>query len=230
MPELRGRPMARHAVTAMEDTTINALRLVSLDLDGTLIHPAIFNVVADALGFGEPLQWSYREYLEGRMTLEQAFHHDIAYFVDRPVDAMLAALERSDCWTAGIEGAVRRFHAAGLSVVVTTDQPRFLAEATLRFGVDALVCSEAEVVAGRFTGRVEPRFDKWPNLESHLARAGIAPSSAVHVGNGSNDVPIFRNVGLGVAVNCDSPEVLGAAALAVPSLDDLGRVCALLGF
>src|SRR3990172_8920633 len=98
------------------------LRLVSLDLDGTLIHPAIFNVVADALGFGEPLQWSYREYVEGRMTLEQAFHHDIACFVDPPVDAMLAALERSDSWAAGIGEAVGRFHAAGLSVVVTTDQ------------------------------------------------------------------------------------------------------------
>jgi len=68
-----------------------SLKLVSLDLDGTLIHPAIFNAVADALGFGEPLQWSYQEYVAGRMSLEDAFHHDYKHFVGRSVSEMRPA-------------------------------------------------------------------------------------------------------------------------------------------
>jgi phosphoserine phosphatase len=201
------------------------LKLVSFDLDGTLIHPAIFNAVADALGFGAPLEKSYRAYLDGTMTLEEAFHHDYAHFVGRPVAAMHEALARSPRWTLGIPEAVARLHGAGLRVIVTTDQPRFLAEFTRRFGVDHVVCSEAAVRDGRVTADVRPAFAKWPNLQAYLAREGVAPSDVAHVGNGRNDVPVFRNVGESVAVNAEHPDVTGAARRAIPRLKDLREVC-----
>lgn len=198
--------------------TVRALDLVSLDLDGTLVHPAIFNAVADGLGFGDALQKSYEDYLAGRLTLEEAFHHDFAFLKGRRVADMHAVLAASDAWTPGIAEAVGMLHQAGVRVVLTTDQPRFLAEFTRRFGIEEHVCTEAEVVDGVVTGRVEPSFAKWPNLERFLAREGIDPARVAHVGNGPNDVAVFERVGYGVAVNAERPEV-GAAADA-----DLGRV------
>lgn len=204
------------------------MRLVSLDLDGTLIHPAIFNAVADALGFGEPLQWSYQEYVAGRMSLEDAFHHDYKHFVGRDVSEMGRALATSKAWTPGIPDAVARLHEAGLRVIVTTDQPRFLAEATLAFGIDELVCSEAEVRHGRVTGVVRPEFAKWPNLERYLRARGIAPADAVHVGNGTNDIPVFERVGRSIAVNALHPSVNAAATASIERVRDLGEVAEII--
>ena len=200
------------------------LRLVSLDLDGTLIHPAIFNVVADALGFGEPLQRSYEAYVKGEMSLEEAFHHDYRFFVGREVAAMHAVLRDSKDWTPGIADAVARMKDAGLKVVVTTDQPRFLAETTRWFGVDDVVCTEAEVRHGRVTGDVHPGFAKWPNLERHLRAWRVDPREVAHVGNGTNDIPVFEKVGFSVGVRALSPSVYAAAKASVPDMADLGEV------
>lgn len=204
------------------------LRLVSLDLDGTLIHPAIFNVVADAMGFGEPLQWSYEEYVAGRMSLEDAFFHDYKHFVGREVAAMHAALRQSRAWTPGIPEAVARMKEAGLKVVVTTDQPRFLAETTKWWGVDDVVCTEAEVRHGRVTGEVRPTFEKWPNLERHLKAWRIDPRHVAHVGNGTNDIPVFEKVGHSVGVRALSPRVYDAAKTSIPDMGDLGEVADVL--
>ena len=204
------------------------LRLVSLDLDGTLIHPAIFNVVADGLGFGEPLQRSYELYVKGEMSLEDAFHHDYRHFVGREVAAMHEVLRASRAWTPGIAEAVARLRAAGLKVVVTTDQPRFLAETTRWFGVEDVVCSEAEVRHGRVTGVVQPSFEKWPNLERHLKAWRIDPAEVAHVGNGTNDIPVFERVGFSVGVNALSPRVYEAARASVPEVRDFGEVADVL--
>lgn len=200
------------------------VRLVSLDLDGTLIHPAIFNAVADAMGFGEPLQVSYQEYVAGRMSLEDAFHHDYKHFVGREVAKMHAVLRESSAWTPGIASAVQRLHDARLHVVVTTDQPRFLAETTKEFGVDELVCTEAEVRDGRVTGLVDPAFEKWANLERYLRAKGIAAADVIHVGNGTNDIPVFQRVGASIGVNALHPSVESAATTSITKLRDLNEV------
>ena len=206
-----------------------ALRLVSLDLDGTLIHPAIFNAVADALGFGEPLAWSYQEYVAGRMSLEEAFRHDYKFFVGRSVEEMHEALRESKAWTPGIAEAVAAMKAAGLRVIVTTDQPDFLAETTLDFfGVDDVVCSPAEVRHGRVTASVFPEFEKWPNLERYLRARKVDASHVAHVGNGTNDVPVFERVGFSLAVNALHPSVVQAADASIDRVRDFREVAAAL--
>jgi phosphoserine phosphatase len=177
------------------------LKLVSFDLDGTLIHPAIFNAVADPLGFGDKLEETTRLYFEGKMTADETFHADYKHFVGRDVASMREALRASDRWTPGLEGAVRRLHDADLQVVVTTDQPDWLASMTQElFGVDALACSHGDLRHGRVAGTYRLEHDKWANLERHLKARGVAPHEACHVGNGRNDVPVFQRVGWSLAV------------------------------
>lgn len=199
------------------------LTVVSFDLDGTLIHPAIFNAVADRLGFGAPLQDTYQAYAEGILSLEDAFHADVKHFIGRPVAEMMRALDETDAWTPGIVDAVELLKEAGLSVILTTDQPDFLARHVLDWGFDALVCSPGTVTDGIVQG-VAPRFEKWPNLSAHLNAEGIDPAQVAHVGNGENDIPVFRKVGWGVAVNPSSPKVSAAADHAIPRLTDLVEV------
>ncbi len=205
------------------------LRVVSLDLDGTLIHPAIFNAVADALGFGEPLARTYEAYVRGEMTIPEAFALDYRHFVGRRVTDMRRVLATTDRWTPGIAGAIARFHRAGVRVVLTTDQPRFLAEHVRAFGVDDVVCSEAVIADGVVTADVSPAFEKWPNLERWLARHGVDARDVAHVGNGTNDIPVFTRVGDSVAVNYERDAVAAAARRSIRRLRDLGEVAEALG-
>ncbi|MHB8586976.1 MAG: HAD family hydrolase [Thermoplasmatota archaeon] len=204
------------------------LALVSLDLDGTLIKPAIFNAVADALGFGEPLRASLEAYYAGRMTLEEAFAHDYALLVGRRVADLHHALVDNPAWTAGIPEGVALLRKAGIRVVVTTDQPRFLVEFLTRFGVTDFVCSNAEVVDGRVAPHVEHLSDKWVGLRAFLDRAHIPSARVAHVGNGPNDISIFANVGFAVAVNPEKPAVAAAADAVIPQLSDLRDAVRLL--
>lgn len=206
-----------------------ALRLVSLDLDGTLIHPAIFNAVADPLGFGDKLEETTRLYFEGKMSADETFHADYKHFVGRRVDEMLDALRESDRWTPGIRDGVARLHGAGMRLAITTDQPDFLVRVTQElFDVDDLVCTPAEVRHGRVSGPYDLQHDKWANLERLLNARGIDPREVAHVGNGSNDVPVFRRVGTSVAVNPMNEQVRAGATHVVDPLEDFAQVVELL--
>jgi HAD superfamily phosphoserine phosphatase-like hydrolase len=201
------------------------LRLASFDLDGTLVHPAVFNVVADALGFGDALAETTRLYFEGKLTAEETFPADYRHFVGRDVATMRAALAASDHWTPGTADAVARLHDAGVRVAVTTDQPEWLATvAREAFGVDDVACTPAEVRHGRVTGSYQYAGDKWANLERLLKARRIAPADVAHAGNGANDVPIFRRVGLGVAVFPMSDAVRDGARIVIEQPRDLGEV------
>ncbi|MHB8634025.1 MAG: HAD family hydrolase [Thermoplasmatota archaeon] len=183
-------------------------RVVSLDLDGTLVHPAAFNAAAAGLGFGPALDATWEDYRDGRIHLEEAFRRDVAHFDGLAVADVQEALRRSPAWTPGIARGIRDLHEGGAKVIVTTDQPAWLAEVTLEFGVDDLVCSPAPVRGGRIVADFVPRFAKWPNLEGWLSRNGMPPSEVAHVGNGRNDIPIFQHVGRGVAVFTQDPAVV----------------------
>ena len=199
------------------------LRVASFDLDGTLVHPAIFNAVAEPLGFGDKLEETTRAYFEGRMTAEETFHADYKHFVGRRVDEMRDALRASPRWTPGIRKAFDRLHDAGLRIVVTTDQPDFLAEATRElFGVDALACTPADVRNGRVAGTYDYRGDKWENLSRLLRAWKVDPREVSHAGNGSNDVPVFRQVGYSAAVFAMNDEVRRAATVDLGSPEDMG--------
>ncbi|MEA3200326.1 MAG: phosphoserine phosphatase [Thermoplasmata archaeon] len=202
-----------------------ALKLVSFDLDGTLIHPAIFNAVADPLGFGDKLEETTRLYFAGKMSADETFHADYKHFVGREVAPMHEALRASDRWTPGLAEAIERLHGAGLRVAVTTDQPDWLVAMTREmFGVDDLVCSQGDVRHGRVAGSYHLAHDKWANLQRLLRARRIDPREACHVGNGRNDVPVFRSVGWSLAVWPMHADVAAGAAEVLEEPRDAGEI------
>lgn len=198
-------------------TALPAIQVLSLDLDGTLIHPAAFNAAARELGFGDRLEATLADYLGGRIGIEAAFAADVAHFDGLAVATVQEALARSASWIPGIREAIAEAHRRGWRVVVTTDQPEWAAASALRFGVDALVASPASTPNGRIRANFVPRFAKWPNLEAWLARNDVPAAAVAHVGNGANDVPVFQRVGRSVAVFTADPAIVAAATHQVPS-------------
>ncbi len=186
------------------------LELATFDLDGTLIRETVFLAVARGEGLEERfLEWD-EAYFRGDLTLEECFHLEFQELVGLPVARCHRHLAEAD-WVPAIREAVTMLHDANVEVGVLTDQPRFLATYLEPLGFDAFLCSDVEVEEGRVTDRLAARFDKWTTLHEHLEAEGVAPEAVGHVGNGTNDVPVFQRVGRSVAVDPDEAAVAEAA-------------------
>lgn len=118
------------------------------------------------------------------------------------------------------DALVQSHRARGELLVLTTATNRFITEATARrLGLDHLIATEAQMVAGRFTGRAEHtlnmREGKVTRLLAWLDDQGLAPAllaDATFYSDSANDLPLLRAVGHPVAVDPD--EILLAAASA----------------
>lgn len=198
------------------------MQLVTLDLDGTLIGTTVFQAAADGLGFGPTVEAIDARYFAGEASLEETFEETYPLFLGRRVDEVHEALAQGP-WLENIAETVARLKALGLEVWVVTDQPVWAVTYLTRHGLTEGVFSETADEGGRIGPVTRQVFEKWPALETRLRAAGIAPAEVVHVGNGTNDLPIFARVGRSIAFNPSGPEVSRAADKVIEA-EDLSRI------
>ena len=196
--------------------------LVTLDLDGTLVpHDTVFAAILRDHGHADEAARTDQAYLEGRMGLEECFWTQ--WRLVQPLS--LADLHRSlrkATWMPGIGEGVRRLKEAGLRACLLTDQPSTCTDFLGRWGLTDAICSPVTVKDGRQVA-IDARFDKLANLRRRLAEWGVPEPRVCHVGNGSNDIPVFRAVGGSVAV-FDNPDVVAAAESRVPEPQGFGEL------
>lgn len=186
------------------------MRLVTLDLDGTLIETTAFQAAAEGLGLEDEVAFYDDLYFRGIISPETTFMVEYELFLDRRVDAVQAALEQGP-WLTDIQATVEALRERGLEAWVVTDQPDWAVELLDRWGLREGVFSTTRRWGDKI-GPVEDQvFAKRPALEARLAQAGLPASEVCHVGNGANDVPVFEAVGRSIAFNPDGPHVSKAA-------------------
>lgn len=197
-------------------------RLVTLDLDGTLLATTCFLEVAKAIGKADEVRRLDELYLSGKMGLAENFHAEFGLLAGTPVARAEAAL-RQGPWMQRIPEGVADLRALGLRVGLLTDQPRVLASLA-EPSLDPVLCSEGGVHEGKLGPPVEYREDKAANLRAWCKAHQVDLETVIHCGNGSNDIPVFERVGLAVAVNPASPEVARRADVALEGVQDLREV------
>lgn len=193
--------------------------LITLDLDGTLLpDDTAFAAVLRENGHAEFVADSDRRFFAGELSLEDCFWEQWAKVQTLSLADCHRALRKA-AWLPDIQAGVRRLKEAGHSVCLLTDQPSILTDYLGRWGLIDAICSPVTVTEGHAVD-VDAKFDKAANLQDHLRRRNIEPADVVHVGNGSNDVPVWQLVGRGIATFAD-PDVAQHADL------DLGRPASL---
>ena len=196
--------------------------LVTLDLDGSLIpHDTVFAAILRDHGHAAFAAETDQGYLDGRMSLEDCFWAQWA----RLQPLTLADLHRSlrkATWLPGIAEGVARLKAAGLRVCLLTDQPSTCTDFLGRWGLTDAICSPVTVKDGKQVA-IDARFDKLANLRGRLAAWDVPEHRVCHVGNGTNDIPVFKAVGGSVAL-FGHPEVRKAAKAWLPDPESLGEV------
>lgn len=178
---------------------------VTLDLDGTLLPgTTAFKEVLRRHGRETDVDASDARYFAGDTSLRECFDEQWAWFQDlSPADIHRAL--RQAAWLPGIQEGVDRLRDAGLDVRMLTDQPSTVTDFGGRWGLSPAICSPVTVKDGRQVA-IDVREDKLANLRS----AGLDPAEVLHVGNGSNDVPVWDAGAAGIAVF--APEEVAAHA------------------
>ena len=195
-------------------------RLVTLDLDGTLLwRDTTFAAILRDHGEAAFAAETDQAYFDGRMTLEACFWAQWAKVQPLSLADLHRSLRKAP-WLPGIGDGVRRLQDAGLRVCLLTDQPSTCTDFLGRWGLTDAICSPVTVKDGK-QAAIDARFDKLANLRRRLLEWDIPESEVCHVGNGSNDVPVFRAVGGSVAVD-DHPAVRAAAQAWVAQPASLG--------
>ncbi len=190
--------------------------VVTLDLDGTLLPgtTALLEILRQN-GREDDVLASDARYFAGEISLRECFMEQWAWARELSLQDVHRALRKAN-WMEGIREGVSLLRDAGLDVRMLTDQPSIITDFGSRWGLSPAISSPVEIKEGR-PASIDFQEDKLANLR----RSGLDPASVCHVGNGSNDVPVWNAGALGIAVHADDG-VAGQADV------DLGRPASLV--
>ncbi len=185
---------------------------VSFDVDKTLFREPALTRATRGLGIGKKWDASDELYEKKRITLRQALLQQYQLLVGMKLEDVLAQVSKVPMMR-NIRETVDKLLGLGLQVILCTDNPDFLCQYLVeQFGFRGFVSSKVAVKNGVITNDIEPLPDKRLGIRKYCAWMSIPLSKTVHVGDGLNDVPVFRVVGHSIALNTNLEKVKRAAS------------------
>jgi len=185
---------------------------ISFDLDKTLFRQPALTQAARGLGIGKKWDAIDQMYHRQRITLRQGLLQQFQLMVGMKLVDVLAEVSKVPMMR-NIREAVDKLLGLGLSVILCTDNPDFLCQYLVeQFGFRGFVSSKVAVKNGVITDDIEPLPDKRLGIRKYCAWMSIPLSKTIHVGDGLNDVPVFRVVGYSIALNTSLEKVKRAAS------------------
>ena len=194
--------------------------MVSFDVDKTLFRKPALTTAARGLGIGERWDALDELYEKKRITLGQGLLSQYKLLVGMKLEDVLREVSKVEMMK-NIRETVEKLHGQELQVILTTDNPDFLCQYLVeRFNFNGYVSSKVAVKNGVVTDDIEPLPDKRLGIRKYCAWMSVPLSKVVHVGDGLNDVPVFRAVGYSIALNTSIDKVRKTASYVINS-DDL---------
>jgi phosphoserine phosphatase len=201
------------------------LKLVSFDLDGTILRGRILDYARIPEALHQKIIEIDDLMYKGKIGYEESLRAEYALFSGMRVDGIAPDPDKLPLIN-DLEATIQRLRNAGLRTVILTDNPSFAAEPLRKLGFHDIIASEVETSNGTFTGQMKVLTNKLVGLRDYCKQHKIELASCAHVGDWTNDVAVFRAVGLSVAFNASEESVSKAATYTVngDSLLDVYRV------
>ncbi len=204
------------------------MTLALFDLDNTLIGGDSDYLWGDFLvsrSVVDPVQYQkrnkvfYQDYVSGNLDAEAYLRFALSPLVNIE-PAQLSQLHKEfmleriePIWLPAAESLVEKHRSAGDKLAVITATNRFVVEPIVRrLGIDQLICSEPELIDGRYTGDFvgTPCFaeGKITKIREWLSKSsqelnGQELGSAWFYSDSHNDLPLLKKVANPVAVDPD---------------------------
>jgi len=202
-------------------------RLVAFDMDSTLINIECVDEIAEAAGRKAEVAAITEAAMRGEISdYKESLRRRVALLRGVPGTALHTVYSHHLQLNPGVERFVQACRAAGLQTLLVSGGFTFFSDRIqARLQLDAARANVLELDAdGALTGRLvdQPWGDivdgdeKRRTVLDTCARMGIAPAQAIAVGDGANDLPMMRAVGLSIAYH-PKPAVREQAMLAIVS-------------
>jgi len=198
--------------------------LIAFDMDSTLINIECVDEIADAAGRKAEVAAITEAAMRGEIAdYKDSLRRRVALLKGVPVAAMQQVLSQRLQLNPGAETLVRACRAAGLRTLLVSGGFTFFSDQVRdRLGLDFTRSNVLEVADGALTGRMVDQDwgdicdgdEKRKMLLATCAQLGLAPSRAIAMGDGANDLPMMGAAGLSVAYHA-KPAVRAQAMVSI---------------
>ena len=183
--------------------------VAAFDMDSTLITIECIDEVADFAGKKAEVAAITEAAMRGEIAdFGESLRRRLALLAGVGVEALQRVLDERLRLSDGAAALLAACRAHGLATVLVSGGFTFFAEPVReRLAIDVARANGLEVADGRLTGRlvaqpwghiVDGAMKRQTLLET-CERLGVAPSRAIAVGDGANDLPMLDAAGLSVA-------------------------------
>lgn len=198
-------------------------RLLVADMDSTIIGCECLDELADFAGVKAEVSAITERAMRGEIAFEGALRERVAMLKGLPVSALEQAYAERVRLNPGARTLVRTMAAGGARCVLVSGGFTFFTSrvaAAAGFHADrANTLLEADgVLAGAVGEPILGREAKLAALQEEARALGLAPVSAIAIGDGANDLAMIEAAGLGVAYRA-KPVVAAEADCAVDHAD-----------
>jgi len=180
------------------------VRLVAMDMDSTLITIECIDEIADMQGLKPQVSEITEAAMRGELDFSESLRRRVALLAGLDAGALQRVYDERLRVSPGGEAMLKAVQAAGIRTLLVSGGFTFFTERLgARLGLDYTHANVLEVEDGKLTGRVVGGIvdaeEKKRTVERVCAELGIAPSQAVVMGDGANDLAMMGIAGLSVA-------------------------------
>ena len=203
---------------------LSDFKLIAFDMDSTLINIECIDEIADAAGRKVEVAAITEAAMRGEIAdYKDSLRRRVALLKGVTVAHMEEVLNHRLQLNPGAENLVKACQVAGMKVLLVSGGFTFFTDHVKdRLNINWTRSNVLEVVNGELTGRMVDQDwgdicdgeEKRKMLLQTCTQMGIAPSQAIAMGDGANDLPMMGVAGLSVAYHA-KPKVREQAMVAI---------------
>jgi phosphoserine phosphatase len=186
------------------DRSLNEFKLLAMDMDSTLITIECIDEIADMQGLKPQVAAITEAAMRGDIEFRESLARRVALLQGLDASALQRVYDERLSLSPGAQAMLAAVKAAGLKTLLVSGGFTFFTDRVkARLGLDYSHASVLEIAGGKLTGKVLGTVvdadEKKRKLEQVCGELGIAPSQAIVMGDGANDLKMMGVAGMSVA-------------------------------
>jgi phosphoserine phosphatase len=175
-----------------------------MDMDSTLITIECIDEIADMQGLKPQVAAITEAAMRGDIEFRESLARRVALLQGLDASALQRVYDERLSLSPGAQAMLAAVKAAGLKTLLVSGGFTFFTDRVkARLGLDYSHASVLEIAGGKLTGKVLGTVvdadEKKRKLEQVCGELGIAPSQAIVMGDGANDLKMMGVAGMSVA-------------------------------
>ncbi|RKD86520.1 phosphoserine phosphatase SerB [Mangrovibacterium diazotrophicum] len=207
-------------------------RLVCFDMDSTLIQAEVIDELARKAGVYDEVSSITEAAMRGELDFQESFKKRISLLKGLDVSVMQEIAEELPL-TEGAERLFRTLKKFGYKTAILSGGFNYFGNfLKSKLGVDYVFANELEIENGKLTGKhvgeIVDGAKKAEMLKLLAFKEDLHLEQVIAVGDGSNDLPMIKLAGLGIAFHA-KPKVKASAKNSISEIG-LDAILYLIGF